>query len=62
MTYDERCGSLGRINLNDKDYIPKAHIDLSPVLPNTESLLPVEVIPSRLIPTRSTRKVKEVVN
>jgi hypothetical protein len=60
--YGGRCGSLGRINRNDRDYIPRALIDLSLVLPNIESLLLEEGIPSRLIPTRSMRRVRVVVS
>lgn len=62
MIYVERCGSLGQINRNDKDYIPRVLIDLSLVLPNIGSLLLEEGTPSRRIPTRSMRKVKVVVS
>jgi len=62
MIYEERCGSLSQINRNDRDYIQKALIDLLLVLPSTGSLLLEELIPSRLIPTPSMRKVKEVVS
>jgi hypothetical protein len=57
-----RCGSLEPTNRNDRDYIPKALIDLLLVLPNIGSLLLEEGIPSRLIPTRSTRRVRVVVS
>ena len=62
MIYEERCGSLGQINRNDRVCTQKALIDLLLVLPNIESLHLEESIPSRLIPTPSMRKVKEVVS
>jgi hypothetical protein len=62
MIYGGKCGSLGLINRNDRDYILKALIDLSLVLPNIGSLPLEEGIPSRLIPTRSTRRVRVVVS
>jgi hypothetical protein len=57
-----RCGSLEPTNRNDRDYIQKALIDLSLVPPNIGSLLPEEGILSRLIPTRSMRRVRVVVS
>ena len=62
MIYGGRCGFLGRINRNDKDYIQKALIDLSLVRPNIGSLLLEEAMPSQLIPTRSMRRERVVVS